>query len=97
LGAALAPDEVDRLLGALRTDRDNAMVLAGLRRCQVLGLRIADVRVGDRRLFVAESKGGHQRVVPVDGRFLQALGGYLHDERPPAAPPSPAPPPRPLP
>ena len=86
----LAPDEVDRLLGALRTGRDNAMVLAmvlaGLRRCEVLGLRIADVRVGDRRLFVAEGKGGHQRVVPVAGRFLQALGGYLHDERPPAAP-----------
>ena len=86
----LAPDEVGRLLGALRTDRDNAMVLAmvlaGLRRCEVLGLRIADVRVGDRCLFVAEGKGGHQRVVPVAGRFLQALGGYLHDERPPAAP-----------
>ena len=86
----LAPDEVDRLLGALRTDRDNAMVLAmvlaGLRRCEVLGLRIADVRVGDRRLFVAEGKGGHQRMIPVAGRFLRALGGYLHDERPPAAP-----------
>jgi len=86
----LAPDEVDRLLGALRTGRDNAMVLAmvlaGLRRCEVLGLGIADVRVGDRRLFVAEGKGGHQRVVPVAGRFLEALGGYLHDERPPAAP-----------
>ena len=85
----LAPGEVDRLLGALRTDRDNAMVLAmvlaGLRRCEVLGLRMADVRVGDRRLFVAGGKGGHQRVVPVAGRFLQALGGYLHDERPAAA------------
>ena len=86
----LAPAEVDRLLAALRTGRDNAMVLAmvlaGLRRCEVLGLRIADVRVGDRRLFVAEGKGGHQRVVPVAGRFWQALGGYLRDERPPAAP-----------
>ena len=86
----LAPAEVDRLLAALRTGRDRAMVLAmvlaGLRRCEVLGLRIADVRAGDRRLFVAEGKGGHPRVVPVAGRFLQALGGYLHDERPPAAP-----------
>ena len=63
-----------------------AMVLAGLRRCEVLGLRIADVRVGDRRLFVAEGKGGHQRVVPAAGRFWQALGDYLHDERPAAAP-----------
>jgi site-specific recombinase XerD len=86
----LAPGEVDRLLDALRTARDKAMVLAmvlaGLRRCEVLGLRMADVRVGDRRLFVAEGKGGHQRVVPVAGRFLQALGGYLHDERPATAP-----------
>jgi site-specific recombinase XerD len=86
----LAPGEVDRLLAALRTDRDKsmvlAMVLAGLRRCEVLGLRMADVRAGDRRLFVAEGKGGHQRVVPVAGRFWQALGDYLHDERPAAAP-----------
>jgi integrase/recombinase XerD len=89
LPKVLAPGEAGRLLGALRTDRDKAMVLAmvlaGLRRCEVLGLRIADVRVGDRRLFIAEGKGGHQRVVPVAGRFLQALGGYLHDERPAAA------------
>src|SRR5215469_17443504 len=86
----LAPGEVDRLLGALRTSRDKAMVLAmvlaGLRRCEVLGLRMADVHAGDRRLFVAEGKGGHQRVVPVTGRFLQVLGDYLHDERPAAAP-----------
>jgi site-specific recombinase XerD len=86
----LAPAEVDRLLAALRTSRDKAMVLAmvlaGLRRCEVLGLRMADVRAGDRRLFVAEGKGGHQRVVPVAGRFLQVLGDYLHDERPAAAP-----------
>ena len=82
----LSPEEVDRLIGALRTHRDRAMVLAmvlaGLRRCEVLGLRLADVRAGDRRLFVAEGKGGHQRVIPVADRFLQALGDYLHDERP---------------
>src|SRR5215467_14258656 len=78
----LAPQEVDRLLGALRTHRDRAMVLAmvlaGLRRCEVLGLRLADVQVPDRRLFVAEGKGGHQRVIPVADRFLEALGDYLH-------------------
>jgi integrase/recombinase XerD len=62
-----------------------AMVLAGLRRCEVLGLRMADVRAGDRRLFVAEGKGGHQRVIPVANGFLRALGDYLHDERPAAS------------
>ena len=42
LPRVLSPAEVDRLLGALRTRRDRAMVLAmllgGLRRCEVLGL-----------------------------------------------------------
>jgi integrase/recombinase XerD len=82
----LAPAEADRLVGALRTHRDRAMVLAmllaGLRRCEVLGLRFEDVQVADRRLVVVEGKGGHHRVVPAANRFFDALGRYLHDERP---------------
>jgi site-specific recombinase XerD len=84
----LSPGEADRLVAALRTHRDRAMVLAmllaGLRRCEVLGLRFADVQVADRRLAVTEGKGGHHRVVPAANRF-DALGAYLHDERPGAA------------
>jgi hypothetical protein len=38
-------------MAALRADRDKAMVLAGLRCCDVPALRVADVRVGDRPLF----------------------------------------------
>jgi len=82
----LEPAEVRALLSALRTERDRAMVLAmllgGLRRCEVLGLRLSDVRVGDRSLFIAEGKGGYQRVVPVANPFFVALGDYLRDERP---------------
>jgi len=82
----LAPGEVDALVGALRTQRDRAMVLAmvvgGLRRCELLGLRLADLWVGERRLFIAEGKGGHQRVVPIADGFFAAVGDYLHDERP---------------
>jgi len=59
-----------------------AMLLAGLRRCEVLGLRFADVQVADRRLVVVEGKGGHHRVVPAADRFFAALGACLHDERP---------------
>jgi site-specific recombinase XerD len=85
----LSPQEADRLLGALRTQRDQAMVLAmllaGLRRCEVLGLRFGDVQVADRRLVVVAGKGGHHRVVPAANRFFDALGGYLHQERPAAA------------
>jgi integrase/recombinase XerD len=85
----LSPQDADRLLAALRTHRDRAMVLAmllaGLRRCEVLGLRFCDVQVADRRLVVVEGKGGHHRVVPAANRFFDALGAYLHDERPGAA------------
>jgi hypothetical protein len=35
------------LLGALRTATDKATVLAGLQRCEVLGLWMADVRSGN--------------------------------------------------
>jgi site-specific recombinase XerD len=82
----LSPEEVRALLGVLRTDRDRAMVLAmvlgGLRRCEVLGLRLGDIRVADRRLFIAEGKGGHQRVIPISNPFFAAVGDYLHNERP---------------
>ena len=58
----LSPAEVDALTGALRTHRDRAMVaamvLGGLRRCEVLGLRLEDLRVAERRVFIAEGKGG---------------------------------------
>ena len=87
LPRVLAPVEIDALVGALRTHRDRAMVeamlLGGLRRCEVLGLRLEDVNSGERRLFVAEGKGGRQRVVPVSARFFASLGDYLGDERPP--------------
>lgn len=86
LPRVLGPSEVDRLVSALRTHRDQAMVtamvLVGLRRCEVLGLRLGDIWAGERKVFVAEGKGGHQRVVPASGRFFAAVGGYLHDERP---------------
>jgi site-specific recombinase XerD len=85
----LTPTEVSALLSALRTQRDQAMVLAmvlgGLRRCEVLGLRLGDVRIADRSLFIADGKGGHQRIVPVANPFFVALGDYLRDERPPTS------------
>ena len=85
----LAPGEVDALTGALRTHRDRAMVaamvLGGLRRCEVLGLRLGDLRVAERRVFIAEGKGGHQRLIPVSARFFTAVSAYLDTERPAGA------------
>jgi site-specific recombinase XerD len=86
LPRVLAPGDVDALMAAMRRHRDRAMVeamvLGGLRRCEVLGLRLGDINAGERRVFIAEGKGGRQRIVPVSARFFATLGHYLEDERP---------------
>jgi integrase/recombinase XerD len=86
----LEPAEVEALMAALRTERDRAMVqamlLGGLRRCEVLGLRLEDLRLGEWRVFIAEGKGGHQRLVPVSQTFFATVARYLNSERPTDAP-----------
>jgi len=89
LPRVLEPAEVRALLGALRRWRDRAMVeamvMGGLRRCEVLGLRFVDLRAVERRVFIADGKGGHQRLVPISPRFFASVGRYLDSERPAAA------------
>jgi site-specific recombinase XerD len=86
LPQVLGPADVDALAAALLTHRDRAMVaamvLGGLRRCEVLGLRLGDLRFGERRVFIAEGKGGHQRLIPVSARFFAEVSTYLEAERP---------------
>jgi site-specific recombinase XerD len=86
LPRVLSVEEVNALIEALRTWRDRAMVeamvLGGLRRSEVLGLRFEDIRSGERRVFVADGKGGHQRLVPVSSRFFVTLAAYLDTEHP---------------
>jgi site-specific recombinase XerD len=78
--------EVEALMAALRTERDRAivqaMLLGGLRRCEVLGLRLEDLRLGEWRVFVADGKGGHQRLIPVSQTFFATVARYLKAERP---------------
>lgn len=82
----LEPGEVEALMAALRTSRDRAivqaMVLGGLRRCEVLGLGLEDLRLGEWRVFIADGKGGHQRVVPLSQTFFATVADYLNNERP---------------
>jgi integrase/recombinase XerD len=84
----LEPEELAALMAALRTQRDRAMVqamvLGGLRRAEVLGLRLEDLRLGEWRVFVNEGKGGHQRLVPVSPSFFATVASYMDSERPPA-------------
>ncbi len=86
LPRVINPEEVDALMAALRTQRDRAMVeamlLGGLRRCEVLGMRLEDLHPGEKRVFIVEGKGGHQRIVPLSTRFFITVAGYLETERP---------------
>jgi integrase/recombinase XerD len=82
----LDPDEIDALMGAMRTERDRAMtqamVLGGLRRCEVLGLRLGDLRLGEWRVLITEGKGGHERLVPLSPTFFATVARYMDHERP---------------
>jgi len=82
----VAPDEVDALLAACRRLRDRAMfeamVFGGLRRCEVLGLRLGDLDAARRQVFIVEGKGGHQRRIPISKRWFATVGDYLRVERP---------------
>ena len=91
LPTILEPAEVTALLEACRKWRDRAMVeamvLGGLRRNEVLGLRFRDLKFGDRRVFIVDGKGGHQRLVPISKRFFDSVANYLDAERPEHADP----------
>jgi integrase len=81
----LEPEEVTALMAALPTQRDRAMVQAmlvgGVRGCEVLGRGLEDLHLGGRPVFVAEGKGGHQRLVPVSASFFHAVAAYIDTER----------------
>lgn len=78
LPRVLGPADVETVLGAMNTARDRgmvfAMLLGGLRRCEVLGLRVGDLSPGERRVFISEGKGGHQRLIPISAQFFSAVG-----------------------
>jgi len=82
----LEPEEVGALMAALRTQRDRAMVqamvLGGLRRAEVLGLRLEDLHLGEWQVFVHDGKGGHQRLVPLSPSFFTTVASYMDSERP---------------
>ena len=85
LPRVIDPAGVDAFTRALGKHRDRAMVdamlLGGLRRCEVLGLRFEDINAGERPVFIADGRGGHQRVVPVSSRFFDALAAFCGRSR----------------
>ncbi len=86
LPKVLDPADVILLVGAVRRWRDRAMleamVLGGLRCCEVIGLRLEDLQPTNKRVFIADGKGGHQRLIPMSAQFFQSVSKYLSVERP---------------
>ena len=85
----LNPEEISPFIDSMHSHRDKAMVLlmllAGLRKSEVLKLTLKDIDFGQRTLTVREGKGGYQRVVAISDTGLQELLSYLNKERPTAS------------
>jgi integrase/recombinase XerD len=86
LPVVLSPDEVRRLLAAVADERDRLMMhLAygcGLRRSEVLHLRVADIDSSRRLLWVRAGKGNKDRAVPLPDCLLAGLRAYWRQHRP---------------
>jgi len=78
--------EINRFIDSLHHQRDKAilllMLLAGLRKSEVLKLTLADINFGQHTLFVREGKGGFSRTVAISDTGLKQLHHYLEKERP---------------
>jgi len=82
----LSRQEVKRILEALGNRKHRAMLsliyACGLRRSEVLNLKLTDVQSDRGLLFVAHSKGDKDRVVPLSPKLLGQLREYYLDYRP---------------
>jgi site-specific recombinase XerD len=81
----LTAEEVAKFWGTFRTYRDlglvGLMLLDGLRSCEVLALKLADVQLSEGQMRV-QGKGNKQRLVPLAPEISEALWNYLRLERP---------------
>ena len=86
----LSVEEIGRFLDALPTEtpadlRDKSLLEllygTGLRRSEVIGVKVDDVNVEDKSIFLENCKGGKDRVVPVSGQALHWLEEYLNEGR----------------
>jgi integrase/recombinase XerD len=89
--AVLSAGEVERILGRLDTSsplglRDRAILetfySTGLRRRELLSLRVDDVDIAEGEVRVHRGKGGRDRVVPIGRRALAWIQRYLQEVRP---------------
>lgn len=86
LPRVLTPDEVRRLIGGAKNLYHRTMLLVlygcGLRRSELLQLKVADIDSQRMVIRVDRGKGGHAREVPLSPTLLAALREYYRWMRP---------------
>ena len=86
LPTILTPDEVRRLIAGAKNLYHRTLLLTlygtGLRRSEVLQLKVADIDSQRMVLRVERGKGGHSREVPLTPTLLSALREYYRWMRP---------------
>ncbi len=87
----LSVAEMEKVLAVPNLDtatglRDRAVLetlySTGMRRMELIGLRLYDVDVDRRTVFVRQGKGQKDRVIPIGERALAWIGQYLREVRP---------------
>ncbi len=86
LPTVLSPDEVRRLIAGAKNLYHRTMLMtlygAGLRRSELLQLKVADIDSQRMVIRVERGKGGHAREVPLSPTLLTALREYYRWMRP---------------
>jgi integrase/recombinase XerD len=86
LPTVLSPDEVRRLIGGAKNLYHRTMLLmlygTGLRRSELLQLKVGDIDSQRMVVRVERGKGGHGREVPLSPTLLAALREYYRWMRP---------------
>ena len=57
------------------------MLLAGLRRKEILQLMMSDVDLRNKAIFISQGKGAKDRIVPINSRLSMILEEYLKDRK----------------
>jgi site-specific recombinase XerD len=87
----LSAEQVAQFWRSFRTFRDLALVglmlQDGLRSCEVLALRLADLQLADAQMCVL-GKGHKQRLLPLPQELVDVLEKYVGLERPPTHSPA---------
>ena len=82
----LSKDEVKKLLNSLTNEKHRLMLsiiyACGLRRSELLQLKLEDVERGRKLLHIREAKGFKDRLVPVSDKTIEMIDCYLSRYKP---------------